>query len=168
MSSIVELSKKYEQAKGNALYGNTYTGADAEILNEVGIREGSTDLSALQVNDNGTLACINRRYHTMTESVLYANKFKMNGEKSLLLACGSSAYLAVKAKNNGQPCPYISVPVYEITRVNKSLKVVSLSSVSKEEFDKDFNNTLDNKAMKEILPLVNNMSVKNSSESLPF
>lgn len=102
-----------------------------------------------EVNPDGTPAATNAKYQAVNLETLFLNRYKVDGEKLYVV----TDWWCISELKTGK-IPLRQIPCYVVKREGKKLVYDSTTTVSDQEFLRDFTGTLDDKAMVQILPLI--------------
>lgn len=156
--------------KDGAVYVNFH---DASVLNSANAYD--PDGTGIQErNPDGTLASTGKRVHAINPDFYFLNRYRIRqfGQKrKIYLVSGHTpeGFRCIQEQATGR-CFIKTIPVAIISRdaETKELVFEKMTTVSEEEFISEYTNTLDNKAMAEILPLIVNHGVEITAESMPI
>lgn len=151
--------------KDGAVYVST---ADAAILNSANAYDHS-DTGLREYNPDGSVASTGKRVHAVNPDFYFANRYKVKAKK-LYVVSGHTVdgFRCIQEQKEGR-CFIKSVPCAVLVRNdNKELELEKLTTISESEFISDFNKTLDNKTMAEILPLIVNSGNDMTADSMPI
>lgn len=126
---------------------------DAAVLNSYDADEPTTGMQTR--NPDGSLASTGKRVHAVNPDYFFLNRYKVKGKKMYIVSGHTTdGYRCIREQASGRV--FIkTIPVYVIARdEDKNLVLEKVTTVSDTEFISDFTNTLDNKSMAEVLPLI--------------
>ena len=135
------------------VYVNTH---DAAVLNSANSYDES-DTGLRSYNPDGSVASTGKRVQAVNPDFYFMNRYKVKAKK-LYVVSGHTpdGFRCIQEQNSGR-CFIKSIPCAVLVRNDdKKLELEKLTTVSETEFISDFNKTLDNKSMAEILPLIVN------------
>lgn len=164
-----ELYEKVDNVKPLAEKdGQVYvTFEDAAILNSFNADEPKTGMQTK--NPDGSLASTGKRVHAVNPNYFFANRYRVKGKKMYVVSGHTTdGYRCIKEQSSGRV--FIkTIPVYVISRdADGNLVLEKVSTVSDTEFISEFTNTLDNKSMAEILPLISSNGSEITANSMPI
>lgn len=141
---------------------------DASVLNSINAQDAK--IGTQTRNPDGTLARTGKRVHAMNPDYFFANRAKKD-KKKLYVVSGHTVegYRCIKEQASGHT--YLkNIPAYVIVRDdNGNLTVENRISVSSEEFISDYDMTLANHVMAELLPIIINYAGgTNVIDSMPI
>lgn len=142
---------------------------DASVLNSLNAEEPSG--TGLQTrNQDGSLASTGKRVHAVNPDYFFLNRYKVKGKK-LHVVSGHEpqGYRCIREQSKGR-CYIKNIPCYVFARdaESKELVLEKVTTVSESEFISDFTNTLDNKSMAELLPLITQHGSGMTADSMPI
>lgn len=141
---------------------------DASVLNSLNAEEPSG--TGLQTrNADGSLASTGKRVHAVNPDYFFLNRYKVKGKK-LHVVSGHEpqGYRCIREQSKGR-CFIKNIPCYVFSRNEaKELVLEKVITVSESEFISDFTNTLDNKSMAELLPLITQHGNDMTADSMPI
>jgi len=138
--------------------------ADAMTLANADMVEGKSDLGMRAYNPDGTIARSKARFVAINVDSYFANRYKVKSKKMYVV----TDYRAIKEQNTGK-CYIKNVPCYVFYRdENGKLAIEKVMTVSDSEFISEFTNTLNNKTMAELLPLIAQFGTEVTSSELPI
>lgn len=148
--------------------GQVYvTFEDAAVLNSFNADEPKTGMQTK--NPDGSLASTGKRVHAVNPNYFFANRYKVKGKKMYVVSGHTiDGYRCIKEQSSGRV--FIkTIPVYVIARdADGKLVLEKVTTVSDTEFISKFTNTLDNKSMAEILPLISSNGSEITANSMPI
>lgn len=126
---------------------------DAAVLNSYNADEPTTGMQTR--NPDGSLASTGKTVHAVNPDYFFLNRYKVKGKKMYIVSGHTTdGFRCIMEQASGRV--FIkTIPVYVIARdEDKNLVLEKVTTVSDTEFISDFTNTLDNKSMAEVLPLI--------------
>lgn len=141
--------------KGGSVYVNFH---DASILNSANAYEGaSTGLRTY--NPDGSIASTGKRVHAVNPDYFFMNRYKVKGtgaNRRLYIVSGHTAdgFRLISEQASGR-CFIKSIPCYVLKRNEEGdLELEKIITIRDTEFLSEFDKTLANHTMAEILPLI--------------
>lgn len=164
-----ELYEKVDQVKPLAEKdGQRYvTFEDAAILNSYEADEPKTGMQTY--NRDGSLASTGKTVHAVNPNYFFANRYKVKGKKMYVVSGHTvDGYRCIKEQSSGRV--FIkTIPAYVISRdADGKLQLEKVTTISDTEFISDFTNTLDNKSMAEIMPLITAYGDEITASEMPI
>ena len=138
--------------------------ADAAAINSLNAFEGNHGTGMQTRNADGTLASTGKRVHAINPDYFFLNRVKKKGKKLYVVSGHEpSGYRCIREQANGRT--FIkSIPCYVITRDSDgNLCCESRTTIGEREFIEEFNDSLSNALMAEILPLIVSVGEKLSA-----
>lgn len=151
--------------KDGAVYVST---KDAAILNSANSCDHE-DTGLRSYNPDGSVASTGKRVHAVNPDFYFSNRYRVKAKK-LYIVSGHTpdGFRCIQEQNSGR-CFIKSIPCAVLTRdENKELVLEKITTVSESEFISDFNKTLDNKTMAEILPLIVKSGSDMTADPMPI
>lgn len=136
--------------------GKVYvTTKDASVLNSANAYEPS--LGTRSYNPDGSIASTGKTVQAINPDFYFANRYKVKAKKMYIVSAATTdGFRCIQEQKSGR-CFIKTIPCAIIVRnENKELELEKFTTVSESEFISDFNKTLENKSMAEILPLIVN------------
>lgn len=166
--SMKELYEKVDKVKPLAeKNGQLYvTFEDAATLNSYNAQEPKTGMQTR--NRDGSLASTGKTVHALNPDYFFLNRYKVKGKK-LHIVSGHTpdGYRCIREQESGRVF-LKTIPVYILSRDSEGKLVLEKrSTISDTEFISDFTNTLDNKSMAEVLPLIT-VQKEMTADSMPI
>jgi len=146
---------------------------DAAVLNSAESYEPSgTGLQSR--NPDGSLASTGKRIHAVNPDYFFKNRYKVKtfGKvKKMYIVSGHTpdGYRCIKEQPTGR-CYIKTIPCAIVVRdaETKELYFEKMTTITEQEFISDFTNTLSNKAMAEILPLIVEHGAETTATEMPI
>lgn len=166
--TLKELYRKIDDVKPLAEKdGQIYcTFEDAATMNSYNAQEPKTGLQTR--NRDGSLASTGKTVHAMNPDYFYLNRYKVKGKK-LHIVSGHEpeGFRCIQEQASGRVF-LKTIPVYILARdADGNLILEKRTTVSDTEFISDFTNTLDNKSMAEVLPIITQQTTI-TADTLPI
>lgn len=141
---------------------------DASVLNSADAYENGTGLRSY--NPDGSLASTGKTVHAMNPDFYFANRYKVKAKKLYVVSGHTPEGFRVIQEQSTGRCFIKSIPCAIIARDSetKELFLEKITMISDSEFISDFTNTLDNKTMAEILPLIVNHGADMTADTMPI
>lgn len=141
---------------------------DASVLNSADAYENGTGLRSY--NPDGSLASTGKTVHAMNPDFYFANRYKVKAKKLYVVSGHTPEGFRVIQEQSTGRCFIKSIPCAVISRdaETKELILEKITMISDSEFISDFTNTLDNKTMAEILPLIVNHGADMTADTMPI
>lgn len=145
---------------------------DAATLNSVNAYEGG-GTGMQQRNPDGSLASTGKTVHAMNPAYFFANRYRLRGSKGkekLYVVAGHEpvGFRCIQEQEKGKI--YIkTIPCYVFARdEEKNLVLEKVTTISDTEFISDFTNTLNNKSMAELLPMITSYGSGITADEMPI
>lgn len=125
-------------------------------------------------NADGSVASTGKTIHAMNPDFYFMNRYKVRAygqKKKLFVVSGhtTDGFRVIREQASGR-CFIKSIPCAVISRDSETKELVfeKMTTISDTEFISDFTNTLDNKTMAEILPLIVNHGAEMTADTMPI
>lgn len=176
MLEMLEEEKKIREnriiaEKEGAVYVNFH---DASILNSADAYDPDKGTGIQQRNPDGSLASTGKRVHAMNPDYYFANRYRVKGSgkaRKLFIVSGHTpeGFRLIQEQSQGR-CFMKTIPVAIIFRDPETSELIfeKMTTVTDQEFISDFTNTLDNKSMAEILPLIAEHKAEMTADTMPI
>lgn len=157
-SKLDELWDEVEDIEPLATLPNgarVFTFADAAVVNSLNAASNVPDIGTQTRNEDGTIASTGKMVHAINPDYFFANRVK-KGRGKLYVVSGHTpeGFRCIQEQAKGK-VPFKLISVYVLSRDdNGELRVEAMTSVSDDDFVKDYTSSLDNAVMAEILPLI--------------
>lgn len=146
---------------------------DAAVLNSLNAYDPKGTGIQLR-NRDGSLASTGKTVHAVNPDYFFLNRYKVKGtgaSRRMLVVSGHepTGWRCITEQQKGKI--FIkTIPCYVFYRdaESKELVLEKVATVSDSEFISDFTNTLDNKSMAEILPLITEKGNDVTASSMPI
>ena len=166
--SMKELYEKVDKVRPLAEKdGQKYcTFEDAATLNSYNAQEPKTGTQTR--NRDGSLASTGKTVHALNPDNFFLNRYKVKGKK-LHIVSGHTpdGYRCIREQESGRVF-LKTIPVYVLSRNSEGeLVLEKRTTISDTEFISDFTNTLNNKSMAEVLPLITTQT-EMTADSMPI
>lgn len=145
---------------------------EASVLNSVNSYEGGG--TGMQVrNPDGTLASTGKTVHAMNPNYFFANRYKVRGSKGrekMYVVAGHEpmGFRCIQEQEKGK-LHIKTVPCYVFMRNEEgNLYIEKVTTISDTEFISDFTNTLNNKSMAELLPMITSYGTELTADEMPI
>lgn len=144
---------------------------DAATLNSVDAYEGGG--TGMQVrNPDGSLASTGKTVHAMNPNYFFANRYKVRGSKGkekMYVVAGHEpmGFRCIQEQERGK-IHIKTIPCYIFIRDEGKLVLEKVTTISDTEFISDFTNTLNNKAMAELLPMITSYGNELTADEMPI
>ncbi len=141
---------------------------DASVLNSADAYENETGLRSY--NPDGSIASTGKRVHAMNPDFYFANRYKVKAKKLYVVSGHTPEGFRVIQEQSTGRCFIKSIPCAVIARdaETKELFLEKVTMISDSDFISDFTNTLDNKTMAEILPLIVDHGADMTADTMPI
>ena len=154
--------------KDGAVYVNFH---DAAVLNSANAYEGAST-GMRTYNPDGSIASTGKRVHAVNPDYFFLNRYKVKGtgqNRRLYVVSGhtSDGFRLISEQATGR-CFIKSIPCYVLMRNEGKLELEKTITIRDTEFLSEFNSTLNNKTMAEILPLIVQGTPDMTADDLPI
>lgn len=142
---------------------------DAAVLNSADAYE-TDDTGLRSYNPDGSIASTGKKVHAMNPDFYFMNRYRVKSKKMYVVSgYTADGFRAIQEQSTGR-CFMKTIPCAVIVRDadTKELVLEKITTVSDTEFMSDFTNTLDNKSMAEILPLIVNHGADMTADTMPI
>lgn len=142
---------------------------DAAVLNSAEAYEPE-GANVRNYNPDGSIASTGKRIHAMNPNFYFANRYRVKSKKLYVVSGHTPDGFRVIQEQASGRCFIKSIPCAVIARDadTKELVLEKMTNISDTEFVSDFKNTLDNKTMAEILPLIVNNGAEMTADAMPI
>lgn len=154
--------------------GHKYvTFEDAAVLNSLNAEEPRG--TGLQTrNPDGSLASTGKTVHAINPNYFFLNRYKVKGKKLHVVSGHEpTGYRCIREQSSGRtfvkniPC-YVFAREKTETDEKGDLVLEKVITVSESEFIAEFTNTLNNKSMAELLPLITEHGNDMTADAMPI
>lgn len=139
--------------------------ADAAVLNSANAYEPKTGMRSY--NPDGSISSTGKTVQAINPDFYFMNRYKVKAKKLYVVSGHTTdGYRCITEQATGHT--FIkSIPCAVLSREDGNIVLEKFTTVSESEFISEFNKTLDNKSMAEILPLIAN-SGDLTADSMPI
>lgn len=142
---------------------------DAAVLNSVNAEEPKG--TGLQTrNKDGSIASTGKTVHAINPNYFFLNRYKVKGKKLHVVSGHEpTGYRCIREQSSGRTFVK-NIPCYVFARDADTKEIVleKVITVSESEFIAEFTNTLDNKSMAELLPLITEHGNDMTADAMPI
>lgn len=177
-SKMLEMLEEEQEIRENRIIaekeGQVYVDFhDAAVLNSANAYDPS-GTGARTYNPDGSLASTGKTVHALNPDYYFLNRYRVRQygqKKKMFVVSGHTpdGFRCIREQQSGSV--FIkSIPCAVISRNSdtKELELEKMTTISDTEFISDFTNTLDNKTMAEILPLIVEHGTDMTADSMPI
>ena len=156
--------------KDGELYVNFH---DAAVLNSANAYE-PTGTGIQERNPDGSIASTGKRVHAINPDFYFMNRYKIRqagNRRNLYVVSGHTpeGFRVIQEQASGR-CFIKTIPCAVIYRDTETKELVfsRMDTITDQEFISEFTNTLDNKSMAEILPLIVGQGADTTAREMPI